>query len=647
VTVDAAKTPGVSRAARVRAHLVGAIVSAGICGVGYRAWGLQVEETDRYRALAERQHEMRVAIPAPRGDIVDSRGRPLAISADTDSVWANPHDIHDVTATAAALAGLLDIDDAVLEAKLGSEHRFVWLARHVTPEIAQRVHDAKLPGIELAREPRRWYPARTIGGPIVGRADIDGKGVDGVELALDPLLTGRTGATEALRDARGHTMLAGDPKAAEPGAKVTLTIDRSVQAIADDALAESVVANKAKSGVAVVLDVRTSRVLAMASFPTADPNVDAKVARNRVVADAYEAGSVMKVFSIAAALDDGTVSPTTEFDLGGGVLYVGKKPIHDVHADRYLTVGGIIKRSSNVGAAKIALLFGRDKLYAALQRFGFGTRTGVELPGEQAGVLHDGAKWRDVELATIAYGYGLTVTPLQIAAALAAIGNDGIYQAPRIVEDVVDADGSVLYVPRPERRPVVSPKTAAEVRAMLASVFDKGEHGGTAKDIDVVGFVCGGKTGTAHKYDPETRQYAQDRYLSSFAGLAPIDNPRLAIVVMVDEPMGGDYYGGKVAGPVFATIASQALRYLGVPGVGVSVGVGVGGSASAPPATPAAHAADSPTPTPTPTPTFVGLGMTRALDLARSLHLTVKVHGTGRVIEQKITEGAVALTLAE
>ena len=316
----------VSRSARVRAYLVGAVITAGICGVAYRAWGLQVEEADRYRALAERQHEMRVAIPAPRGDIVDATGRPLAISADTDSVWANPHDIRDVTATADKLAGVLAIDAATLETKLGSDHRFVWLARHVTPEIARAVRDAKLPGIEVTREPRRWYPARDVGGPIVGRADIDGKGVDGIELSLDALLTGRRGEAVALRDARGHTMLEGGGNSAEAGATVHLTIDTSIQAIADDALAEQVIANKAKSGVAVVLDVAASRVMAMASFPTYDPNVDPHVARNRAVVDAYEAGSVMKVFSIAAALDDGTVTPETGFDLNGGTFFVGKKP---------------------------------------------------------------------------------------------------------------------------------------------------------------------------------------------------------------------------------------------------------------------------------------------------------------------------------
>ncbi|HEY0986227.1 MAG TPA: penicillin-binding transpeptidase domain-containing protein, partial [Kofleriaceae bacterium] len=232
----------------------------------------------------------------------------------------------------------------------------------------------------------------------------------------------------------------------------------------------------------------------------------------------------------------------------------------------YLTVAGIIKRSSNVGAAKIALRYGGPRLYAALRRFGFGARTGIELPGEQPGMLRDGARWRDVELATISYGYGLTVTPLQIAAALAAFGDHGIYREPRIVDRVIDPDGTVLYRAAPGEHRVVSEQTATTMLAMLASVFEGGKQHGTASSIVVPGFKCAGKTGTARKYDPLLRAYATDRYLSSFAGIAPLDQPRLAIVVLIDDPNGGDYFGATVAGPVFATIASESLRYLGVPG---------------------------------------------------------------------------------
>ena len=584
-------TPGLTRAARLRAYLAALVVTAGLTGVAWRAWALQVDEGDHYRAIATRQQETTVAIPAPRGDIVDVHGRPLAVTADTDSIWANPREIRDVTETAEKLAALLGGNAAALEAKLGGDRRFAWLARHVTPELARRVREARLAGIEVGKEPRRWYPERAIGGPVIGRSDIDGKGVDGIELAMNAQLLGQRGEGLALRDVRGKRMFAGGLERPQPGATVQLSLDSTIQAIADAAISDSERTNRAKSGVVVAIDIATGRVAAMASAPSYDPNAPgaasgepgkSELPRNRAVVDAYEAGSVMKIFSIAAALDDGTVTPDTEFDLNGGRLVIGNtKAITDVEHDPYLTVAGIVKRSSNVGAAKIALKFGSAKLYAGLRRFGFGARTGIELPGETPGMLRDGARWRDRDLASIAYGYGLAVTPLQIAAALAVFGNHGRYRAPRIVERVVDGDGTVLYEAGEVERQVVSERTAQQMAAMLASVFEGGKLHGTASAVVVPGFRCAGKTGTAHKYDPETHTYS-DRHLGSFAGLAPADHPRLAIVVLVDEPSEGDYFGAKVAAPVFARVASEALRYLGVPGEPTVCAPAPPGAAAAP-----------------------------------------------------------------
>jgi len=651
-------TPGVPPAARVRAYLAGVVVTLGLLGVAYKAWALQINDGDHYRELAERQHAMRLDIPAPRGVVTDIHGRPLAISADAESIWANPREVRDVASTAEKLADLIDGDARLLEAKLAGDHAFVWLDRHVSPEVAKAVRDAKLPGIEVANEPRRWYPARTIAGPVIGRADIDGNGLDGIELAMNDLLAGHRGAVTALRDARGRKMLAGGLGPSEAGASVRLTLDRSIQALAEASLAEAMTTNKAKNGVVVVLDVATSRVLAMASSPTYDPNAGAMHgARNRPVTDVYEAGSVMKVFTIAAALEEGTVKPDTGFSIGP-VFKVGPKPIRDVHVDMYLNVSDIIKRSSNIGAAKVAMRLGREKLYAYLKRFGFGAKSGIELPGEQTGRVRDGAKWRDIELATIAFGYGLTVTPLQIAAGLAAIGNGGVYHAPRIVDQVVDGDGTIVYRGASEPKQMISQKHAQEMLKMLASVFDKGKgpkpFNGTAHDLDVPGFRCGGKTGTAHKYDHATRHYSPNRYLSSFAGLAPIDNPRIAVVVMIDEPNGGDHYGGKVAGPVFARVASETLRYLGVPGNAI-----VPLDANGKPIVAAAEPAKDPDvmnvlpfdgdfdePAPAEPgavmiPDFHGMGLGRVLDEARKLHLEVEVSGSGRVVVQEPEPGPV------
>ncbi len=723
-------TPGNPRAARVPASVAGVIVCLGLTGVAYRAWGLQVGEGDRYRALADKQHAVNVGIPAPRGDILDARGRPLAVSADADSIWANPREIHDVTDAADRLAKLIGGEPSSLEAKLGRDQRFIWLARHVAPEVARAVKAAKIPGIEVSKEPRRWYPGRAVGGTVIGRSDIDGNGVDGIELAMNAQLVGQRGAGLALRDVRGKKMFADGLARPVPGATVQLSLDGSIQEIAEAAIEDTVRGHKAKSGVVVVLEIGTGRVVAMASAPARDPNSAEQrgAARNRAVTDSYEAGSVMKVFSVAAALDDGLIRPDTGFDLGGGLLRLPGRssPIRDVDKDAYLDVTGIIKRSSNVGAAKIALRYGAEKLYAALKRYGFGARTGIELPGEQTGMLRNGAKWRDVELATISFGYGLTVTPLQVAAAIAAFGDRGIYHEPRIVDRVVDGDGTLLFQAAPTARRIMSERTAGQMKAMLAAVFEGGKLNGTAAQLVVPGFRCGGKTGTAHKYDPALKGYSPDHYLSTFAGLAPIDQPRLAIFVLVDDPIEGDYFGGKVAGPVFARVASEALRYLGVPGTpticpppvpgalpsiepktclpapkvaaakpGTQTpdasatggqhdrsdrndptaqrGGNASNSASAPSGARAASAGSSsstPTVSVTPTgpmapplgdlapdpglagqgpalvdiPEFRGLGMARALAVARAARISIEVSGTGRVIAQQPLPGKTALT---
>jgi cell division protein FtsI (penicillin-binding protein 3) len=661
-------TPGIPHGARLRAHLAALTITVGLVGLGWRAWTLQIDDNGHYRELASRQHALTVDIPAPRGEVLDTHGRPLAVSADADSIWANPREIRDVTATADQLAVLMATEPAALEAKLAGDRRFVWIARHVKPELAAAVRAAKLAGIEVAREPRRWYPARTVGGSVIGRADIDGNGLDGIELAMNDALTGTRGAGRAVRDAKGRRMFADGLEQPAPGATVKLTLDRSLQAIADTALAEAVDAHRATNGVVVVLDVATSRVLAMASYPAYDPNQSGTASRNRAITDVFEVGSVMKVFTVAAALEAGAVTPETEFDVQMGLMMIGRHPIRDVHPEKYLTVAGIIKRSSNVGAVKIAMRLGKDKLHEALLRFGFAGKTKIELPGEQAGRLRSATSWRDIEFATISYGYGLTVTPLQIGAALAAIGNDGIYHAPRIVDEVVDAGGNTLPRATAEARRVVSVRTATQMRAMLASVFEGGKLNGTASSIVVPGFKCGGKTGTAHKYDPATKRYADHRYLSSFIGLAPIEQPRLAIVVLVDEPSGGDYYGGLVAGPVFARVASESLRYLGVPGETLQCAAPVAGPVNpfavtppktcvvpAPkpprvvagkPAPPVAIAAPPPLEGPlevpvegTVIPDFRGMGLRRAIDTAREHELGIEILGSGRVVGQDPAPG--------
>jgi cell division protein FtsI (penicillin-binding protein 3) len=483
---------------------------------------------------------------------------------------------------------------------------------------------------------------------VVGQAGVEGKGLDGIELALDAQLTGERARQAAVRDVRGKVVLEDGLVDAAPGATVTLTLDRTIQSIADAALADAVTANKARSGIAIVMEIGTGRVLAMANYPTFDPETPEAPrngAHDGAVQDVYEIGSVMKPFTVATALKDGVTRPDEDWDVNNGEWQLNPhvKPIHDTHPKKDLTTSEIIKHSSNIGAAKIGLRLGGPRLYAGLRSFGFGAKTGIELPGEQPGVIRDGKKWRDIELATISFGYGLQVTPLQLAAGIATFGNDGVYVPPRLIEKIVDADGTVVRAHQETPRRVVSSKTATEIVAMLASVFDRGKEGGTGKDIYVPGFVCAGKTGTAHKYDPALKGYAPDKYISSFAGIAPLDHPRIAVIAIVDEPMGGDYYGGKVAGPVFARVASETLRYLGVPGAKIEPPKPPADEPPAPvhhkkPA-PEAEAPTAPPdvePAPVIGPDLRGMSVAKAIDVARAAGVRLEITGSGRAVSQEV-----------
>lgn len=551
---------------RVRLYGSACVVTALFAAIGWKAYAVQIRDGARMRALGHMQYLKALEVPAPRGSIHDRRGVELAISVEAPSIAANPREVVDVARTAERLAHALGLDVRAVEAKLGGTGWFTWIERRVTVEEARRVEALGLPGVRVVAEPRRFYPARGLAGPLLGLVDIDGKGLEGLELALDDVLRGRRASLPALRDARGEVVLAGGwEETSTAGATVTLTIDRFIQYSAERALLDAVEEHQASAGVVIVLDPRTGEVLAMATAPTFDPNDPRgrKDARNRAVTDAFEPGSVMKVFGIAAAVDAGVVSPEDRIDVEGGRLQIGRKRIRDTHDGEHLiTVTEIMKYSSNVGAVKIARKLGRERLYEALRRFGFGQKTGIELPGERAGQIRDPKRWGEIGLATISFGYGMTATPMQLAAALAAVANGGVFYAPTLVKRIVAADGKVLREHTPSGRRVLSEKAARQTVAMLKAVMEKG---GTAEKVVVPGFVGAGKTGTAEKVDPATGKYTSDRHLSSFMGFIPADDPRLVILVMIDDPKGKKYFGGAVAGPVFARVAEESLKYLGVP----------------------------------------------------------------------------------
>ena len=553
---------------RVRIIATGVVLGALFAAVGKRAFNLQVREAERLRAMAEEQYLREVELPPRRGRILDRNGAELASTADVDSIYCNPRRLSDPADAARRLGRVLGIDRRELEKKLQQRRFFAWVKRKVTPDEAAAVKALSLPGVAFVREPRRFYPNRSLAATVMGLAGSDGRGLDGVELALDKQLSGTTSSVVGIRDALGRDLVVeGMPDVPTgAGSDVVLTIDRYLTFVTERAIADGQARTHAKDVIAIVMNPATGELLAMASVPTFNPNDpgEASGARDRAIADAYEPGSTMKTFTIASALDAGVVRAGDRFDCLMGKMMVGKYSIHDTHPRGVLTVAEVFKYSSNIGATKIARRLGREGLADALERFGFGRATGVGLPGERAGVIRPVDKWGDIGFANVAFGQGLTVTPLQMVTGVSAIAAGGVYHAPRIVSRVVQPDGSVeipialAAAAVPDHR--VMSESAA--RTMLDIMRGVTEDGGTAKQAAIDGYVVGGKTGTAQKVS--NGHYDPSKWVSSFVGVVPIEAPRLAVIVVVDEPQGG-HLGGAVAAPIFKEIGEQALRYLHVP----------------------------------------------------------------------------------
>lgn len=557
--------PTSGRWMRVRILSCGLVFTGLFVAVSRRAFTLQVREADHLRAMAEEQYLREIELPPRRGRILDRNGAQLASTADVDSIYCNPRRFPDVRAAARRLALVLGLDRSELEKRLSQRRYFAWVKRKVTPDEVAAVKALELPGMGFTREPRRFYPNRTLAATVMGHAGSDGGGLDGVELALDRQLRGSGSSVQGVRDALGRDLVVeGMPDVPTGvGSDAVLTIDRYLTFVTERAIAEGAEQHHAKAAVSIMMDPRTGDILAMASVPSYNPNDPQGAleagARNRAITDAYEPGSTMKTFTIAAALDAGVVTPDDRFDCLMGRMMVGKYSIHDTHPHGVLTVAEVFKFSSNIGATKIARRLGREAFADALERFGFGHPTGVGLPGERAGVVRPVEKWGDIGLANVAFGQGITVTPLQMAAGVSAIAGGGVYRQPRIVARVVASDGTVdTPAVEPDRRVM----SEAAARTMLRIMRGVTEPGGTARQAAIEGYEVAGKTGTAQKvsnghYDPE-------KWVSSFIGVVPADDPRLVIIVIVDEPQ-GSHLGGGVAAPIFKTIAEQALRYLHVP----------------------------------------------------------------------------------
>ncbi|MEM7135387.1 MAG: penicillin-binding transpeptidase domain-containing protein [Myxococcota bacterium] len=556
---------------RARIAMLGVSLLCVAMLVVVRAFQLQVVGGDRLREMAEGQHLRELRVSPRRGAIYDRQGAELAVSVDVDSVYANPKRLRamdqDPARTARRLAAVLDVDAERLTKRLGTDRYFVWIDRHVTPHEATRIAELDIPGIGLTTESRRFYPNRHLAAHLVGFADIDGRGIEGVELAYEGQLRGSDRRVEAVRDRRGQVVFADEmpDDVANQGHNVVLTIDKAIQHVAERELALGVRTFEARGGSVVVMDPSTGEILALANYPPFNPNEPSRhpIAhrRNRALVDRFEPGSTVKPFTMAAALAAGTVQPNQSINCENGATRIGGRILHDAHPYEWLTPTQVLAHSSNIGTAKIALDLGKRDLYRAFRRFGFGEPTGIGIPGETGGILRHYRRWYEIDVAAVSFGQGMSVTNVQLATAMSAIANGGRLLRPSLVRQVTDGEGVTIEETKPQvRRQVVPRRVAKLVGEMLTAVT---EPGGTAMEAAVDGYLVAGKTGTAQKADYVRGGYAKDKWLASFIGFAPADEPAVVISVVIDEPVIA-HYGGTVAGPVFRRIAEVTLRHMGI-----------------------------------------------------------------------------------
>ena len=520
-----------------------------------RSFYLQVLRNDFLQEKGESRYKRELEISASRGRIADRNGDVLAISTPMKSVWAVPAEARLTPQQVKQLAAVLEMDVKELTRKLASDKSFVFLQRQLPPEIGERVAALKLPGVGLDKEYRRYYPTGEMTAHVVGFTGVDDKGLEGVELAFQSQLLGHSGSRSVIKDRRGQIVEdVGSIRLPQDGRDIRLALDSKIQYLAYSHLKQAIADHKAKAGGAVVIDAKTGEILALANWPTYNPNNRERLTgaqlRNRALTDTYEPGSVMKPFTAALALESNKVRFDTVINCAPGKLTIGTATISDAHPHGPLTVAQVIQKSSNVGTVKIASLLTPEQMWEMYDAIGVGRAPGLGFPGEVTGRLRPWKSWRPIEQATMSYGHGLSVSLMQLARAYTIFAREG----DLIPLSLTRVEGAPVAA-----TPVFSQQTAREVRAMLEMAA---QPGGTAPKAQVPGYRVGGKTGTAYKI--EGGQYVK-KYVASFVGFAPVSDPRLVVAVMIDEPGGAAHYGGDVAGPIFSLVMGGALRTLGVP----------------------------------------------------------------------------------
>jgi len=611
---------------------------------------LQVARHGDMVALAAKQQENTVEPPGRRGDIVDRNGDLLAYNVDADSIIADPTEIEDVDAVAAAVCGALDRCDAsekqAIARNLRRKGQFAWVARKVSPDEERRVRALEIRGIGFAKESRRFYPKRELLAHVLGYVGLDNHGLAGLESAYDGVIRGRSGRLLMQFDAKRRALTSHVEREPTAGAALELTIDQYLQNIAERELRRGVEEYGAAGGSIVVMDPATGEILAMASAPTFNPNAYARAPesarRNRPIQDLYEPGSTFKMVTAAAALEEGLITPEDLIDVSAGVIRFGSRPIHDVHRYGVLSFTDVIVKSSNVGAIKVGLRLGPERLGRYVSRFGFGQTLLPDFRGENAGIVWSPAKLDPGAVASVSMGYQVGVTPVQMATAVSSIANGGFLNEPRVVRATIQ-DGRRVDVPRKVLRRTVSERTAAQLTAIMEAVVEEG----TGKAARIAGYTIAGKTGTSHK--AVNGGYSPSDFNSSFVGFVPSRTPALTIIVVIDSPHGKGHYGGVVAAPIFKRVAEASLRHLGIaptvnPMPPVLVGARGAGSErdSSSPIRPV-HLVDEAVRAGRDglMPDLRGLSARQASRMLTTLGLTGRLSGDGFVLEQTPSAGSV------
>ncbi|MGV8081688.1 MAG: penicillin-binding protein [Syntrophales bacterium] len=532
-----------------------------------RAIQLQILSGKTLKKMADRQHIQPVLLQPERGIIFDRNGEKLAASVQVDSVCAEPSRIADPDAAARRLAPILKMDPEVIRRKIARRKHFAWIARRIPDSQADALEKLKIEGIYTVKESRRIYPNGELAAAVVGYVGIDADGLEGLEMRYNDDLKGTPEKLAWFRDAKGKKIFArvegAEAAKTEDNYNLVLTIDSRIQYLVETKLREAVQAKGARGGFAMVMDPKTGEILAMANEPGFDPNKPKDTAdkgRNRAITDVFDPGSTFKPFLAAAALEEKVVSESTRLNCENGAYKVNDRVFHEANRKKYgaLTFGEVIKYSSNIGCVKTAERLGKDKFYNYITRFGFGARTGVDLPGESRGLLRPVRSWTRVDMSTVAFGQGISVTALQLITALSAIANDGVLMKPLIVRAVVDKQGKIIRGNTPTTvRRVISPETAKRLSRIMTSVVQ--DEDGTGKKARIANINVAGKTGTSQKFDPARRAYSSERVRTSFMGFFPAENPQITMMVVLDEPK-IDKWGGVASAPVFSGIGEQILN---------------------------------------------------------------------------------------